>query len=854
VCALLAASAASAQAPVTVPPSVIAKVDALYPPDAAPAAHDLTVVVRVTVEPDGSVASPEVMASGGAAFDAAAVAAVRQWRFHPALQGETPVASRIRIPFLFVAPTPAPGADAGAAEPVAVAADAGVALLPEVMATAPVAPPPSPPDAGEGVIDVTVLGRARTPSRGASDYQIETAQLAQVPHPNAADYLKLAPSVLLTNEGGEGHAEQVFMRGFDAREGQDIEFSVDGVPINESGNLHGNGYSDTHFIIPELIESLRVVEGPFDPRQGNYAVAGSADFHLGLADRGMVAKLAYGSFNTQRLFLAYGPPGTTSGTFAAGELFKTDGYGQDRDGQRASVMAQYEGHLGTSLFRVAAQGMTSSFRSAGLIREDDYQSGRIGFYDSYDTLDSAVVKQGEDSSRYSLSASLESHGERVTFNNQVFAIYRPLRILENFTGFLLDIQEPVQSPHGQRGDLIDLYNAGTTLGAKGSGRLTGHFLGQKQELELGYFARHDIVSSLQQRIENSTGAPYLTEFNLDSNLDDIGLYADGNLRVTRWLVLRGGGRADLFTFHVHNLCAVGPTTVEHPLPSNPPGDASCISQENFGQHREPDQAVSANGSAVLPRVSLILGPWWGLSATASAGTGVRSMDPLYVAQGKATPFVSIDAYEAGLTFERRLGSAARLAASSTLFDTHVSQDLFFSPTAGLNVLAGGTTRLGTANAVRLTGSFFDVNLNATYVRATLDQDGSPIPYVPNTVLREDGSVFYDFTWDALRLDGALPRATLGLGTTYVAKRPLPYATFSDPIFTMDTNLVLGWPLVSVGLSVTNLLNAHYELGEYNFQSDFHTQVEPTLVPVRMFSAGAPRQLMLTLTLHAGDAR
>src|SRR5207244_12164439 len=68
--------------------------------------------------------------------------------------------------------------------------------------------------------------------------------------------------VLLTNEGGEGHAEQVFLRGFDAREGQDVEFSVDGVPINESGNFHGNGYSDTHFIIPELVQSLRVLEGP----------------------------------------------------------------------------------------------------------------------------------------------------------------------------------------------------------------------------------------------------------------------------------------------------------------------------------------------------------------------------------------------------------------------------------------------------------------------------------------------------------------------------------------------------------------------------------------------------------------
>src|SRR6202035_2708340 len=132
---------------------------------------------------------------------------------------------------------------------------------------------------------------------------VEIGKLAQVangnPHGNAADLLKLAaPGLLLTNEGGEGHAEQVFLRGFDAREGQDIEFTVGGVPINGSGNLHGNGYADTHFIIPELVETLRVVEGPFDPRQGNYAVAGSANYELGLEKRGLTAKYTTGSFNT----------------------------------------------------------------------------------------------------------------------------------------------------------------------------------------------------------------------------------------------------------------------------------------------------------------------------------------------------------------------------------------------------------------------------------------------------------------------------------------------------------------------------------------------------------------------------
>ena len=173
------------------------------------------------------------------------------------------------------------------------------------------------------------------------------------------------------------------MRGFDAKEGQDIEFSVGGVPINESGNLHGNGYADTHFIIPELVSSLRIVEGPFDPRQGNYAVAGSADYELGLAQRGFSAKYSGGSFGTERMLLLWGPAGENKGTLAGAEIYKTDGYGQNRDAQRATAMGQYEGRLGEAgSYRILASAYATHFHSAGVIREDDYRNGRIGFYDS----------------------------------------------------------------------------------------------------------------------------------------------------------------------------------------------------------------------------------------------------------------------------------------------------------------------------------------------------------------------------------------------------------------------------------------------------------------------------------------
>ena len=103
-------------------------------------------------------------------------------------------------------------------------------------------------------------------------------------------------------------------------------------------------------------------------------------------------------------------------------------------------MAQYEGKSGAHTYRISAQAYIASFHSAAVLREDDYLAGRLGFYDTYDTT------QGADTSRYSLSGVLESRfGQRVV-RNQIFGIARPMQLRENFTGFLLDPQEPTQSP------------------------------------------------------------------------------------------------------------------------------------------------------------------------------------------------------------------------------------------------------------------------------------------------------------------------------------------------------------------------------------------------------------------------
>jgi iron complex outermembrane receptor protein len=835
-----------------VPPHVRTQVAPAWPAN-VPNDHDLDVIVIVTVAADGTVLDAHVDDSMGADYDNAAIAAVKRWQFDAATRNGQPIPARVRALVHFETPAHAPPAPSA---PTPAPPEAPETATPAVTApsAAPAAATPEAESAGAEAHDateITVAGRSRAPTRGASDFSVTVGELARVPRKNASDLLKLAPGVLLTNESGEGHAEQVFLRGFDAKEGQDIEFSLGGMPINESGNLHGNGYADTHFIIPELVSSLRIVEGPFDPRQGNYAVAGSANYELGLAQRSFTAKYTGGSFGTERLLLLWGPEGESRGTLAGAEVYKTDGFGQNRDAQRATAMGQYEGRVGKEgSYRLLATAYSTHFHSAGVIREDDYQSGRIGFYDSYDLSSFAheKVPEGGDSSRYSLSADIESRSGDATLSQQVFVTYRYLRLLENFTGFLLDVQEPLQSTHIQRGDMIDLNVNEVTIGARGAARWHATAFGEPQHIELGYFARGDVVSGVQQRIEAATGVPYQTDADLDSRLSDIGLYADADLRPLHWLSLRGGVRSDFFGYGVTDNCAAH--SVAHPSTTNPPIDQSCLTQQDMGRPREPDQRASTASVAVLPRASVIFGPFTGVSLSFSYGQGIRSIDPSYITQDVATPFASIKAYEGGAAFARQW-DAVSVSAQSIFFLTHVDRDLIFDETEGRNVLGVGTTRTGWTGATRVTGKFFDESLNLTLVKSEYDDTHLLVAYVPGVVLRSDTALFSNLALPEL---GQNVKGALGVGATYVGPRALPYGERSNAIFTLDSSATVGWSHYELGLTITNLLGTQYRDGEFNYASDFKSpKSQPTLVPERTFTAGAPRAIFGNFAINFGGA-
>ncbi len=827
-------------------PVVVQRVDAVYPPSAFATRKSGDVVLAVTVDADGHVSKVGVLQSGGADLDDAAVVAVRQWTFVPAMKNGKPIATRIRVPFRF-----APAEEVEAPRPQAPAAPPAVPPATPVSPTAapiptPSAPLPAPETAQLAEDDfeqVDIHGHLEARSHGASDYEFVLDRQKVIPRANASHALELAPGFLLTNEGGSGHAEQVFLRGFDAHEGQDLEFTVDGVPINDAGNYHGNGYADTHFIIPELIRSVRVLEGPYAPQQGNFAVAGSADYQLGLDRRGLTTEYTTGNFNTQRLLLMWGPSDAPAGTFAAAEYYTTDGFGVNRQAKRGTATGQWETPLGRGTLRINATAYFTEYNNAGVVRQDDYQLGRVDFYGTEDPN-----QTGNTASRASVAITYEKRFADIDTSQQIFVLDRTMRLRENWTGFLEDVQQPTQTPHDQRGDLIDFHYDDVAFGARGMARWHGNALGLRQEVEAGYFGRVDQNDNTQDRIAAGSNTPYLRDADYTSTLGDVGVYLDGNIHFLPWLGARGGVRADMFLYDVLDNCAV--QSVDNPSKGTAAAqiDQSCLSQLEHGVYREPFTRSATGDGAIMPRGTLVVGPFQRFVMTASAGNGIRSVDPSYASQGLQTPFISAQSRDVGVSYAGDLGGTTGLSAKSVFFQTHVDEDLIFDPTAGRNTLAGGSTRTGWSGSARALGSFFDLAANATFVKAVFDDTHLLVPYVPDLVLRADAVVFADLPW---RVAHRPVRAVAGYGLSYVGPRPLPYGERSDLYFLSDVSLGAGWSIFDVRLSSQNLFDAKYRLGEYNYASNFHTGPEPTLVPERSFTAGAPRTVFLSVSATLG---
>ncbi len=692
----------------------------------------------------------------------------------------------------------------------------------------------------------TVVQARRTPSPSVSisDLDIELGLLGERARRSGTELLPLAPGLLLAQHGGEGHAPQIFVRGFDAGEGKDLELRLQGVPLNEVSHAHSHGYADTYFIIPELVRAVRVTEGPFHPSQGDFGVAGSVDFELGLEKRGVTAVAEYGQFNHLRLTLLWGP-GPRASSFAGMTVRHGSGFGPNRAFANGSLFAQHEFRLpGDVKVKAFAALSFGRFDQAGVLRLSDVEAGRVPGCDaSFDaqffcTLD---ANQGGAQQRHLVSLeATQKLDDGASAKQQLFAVVRDQRLRENFTGYLVDVP-PVGAP--QRGDGVELNYGGVTVGARGeyhrllvkppddveAPRAGGET--DAPSLSLGFYGRYDDVVSASRRLRAEGGAPYLVMFDNHLRVTNLAVWAAVRAGLGARVVVQGGLRLDAFLFSVDDR--------NRPL----------VDRQGARLDSERSEAL---GLMPAPRLSVDVRLLDGLSWVTAFGLGARSSDGAALSQGELAPFALVVSAESGFRYARP--GPVSLEARASAFATRVERDLVFEPTLGRNQALGTSNRVGLFAFMRVTWlRWLDVNATLSYTRGHLPPVGAAwyelfagpaLPYVPRVLGRVEAVGRHEVSLFSERFTFTAGAALWALG-----ERPLPLERFAEPVALLDASARVRWRFLELGVMVDNVFDVRWRQAEFNYASNFtDPAAAPSQLATRHFSAGPPRTWRLSLSV------
>src|SRR5262245_7637726 len=141
-----------------------------------------------------------------------------------------------------------------------------------------------------------VVGVAAASSEGA----ITAAQLEARPIMRPGEILETIPGMMVSQHSGEDKTNHYYLRGFNLDHGSDFATTIAGIPVNLPTHAHGHGYTDSNFLIPELVSGVQFRKGPYFSEDGDFSAAGSANVNYFNQLEGPLIVLGAGQNNWQR--------------------------------------------------------------------------------------------------------------------------------------------------------------------------------------------------------------------------------------------------------------------------------------------------------------------------------------------------------------------------------------------------------------------------------------------------------------------------------------------------------------------------------------------------------------------------
>ncbi len=519
--------------------------------------------------------------------------------------------------------------------------------------------------------DSEVVVEAQRSVDSATERTLDRAAVEAMPARSADDLLRAMPGLHQSAHGGHGKAYQYFLRGFDAVHGADLAIDIDGVPVNEVSNVHAHGYLDLHFLPPLLVTQVALRPGSATVEGGDFAVAGSASFQLGLERPGGLVSAGGGTDRSGEVGLAYRPRDSSPGTFVAADADIGQGIGMARSWRQLRAGAGIEGDLGQTRARAWLLAYDGVFDSPGALREDDVLTGEMDFYDAY------PGSGGGHSTRVLASAQLRQGSDHNAWQATLWGGWRTLSLQQNFTGWY---------NNETQGDGTLQHYTATSGGGVGRGWWT---LRPSLHLLAGTTFRIDQIEQAVEAV-TATGLPWSDLSSLAATQSSLGAWSSLEIQPNARWNIEPGIRAEAFIVDV-----IGRETAWAPV--------------------------------LAPRLQTRVRMGNTVTGFLSGGRGYRSPDARGAGDGGRAPLAISDSAELGAT----IAPSTWWSWRGAVFGTHVSDEIVFDHVSARYLATGETRRLGVDTGFQL--RFWDAlrcDLDLTLSDGQYTSTGEGIPYAP----------------------------------------------------------------------------------------------------------------------------
>ncbi|HEY3588261.1 MAG TPA: TonB-dependent receptor [Myxococcaceae bacterium] len=625
---------------------------------------------------------------------------------------------------------------------------------------------------------------APAPTSAASAESIRDRDLQLRPRATPQDILRVVPGLVIAQHQGGGKADQLFLRGFDADHGTDVALSIDGIPINLPSHAHGQGYADLNFLVPEAIDRVDVLKGPYFVEVGDFATAGAVNLRTRRAFAENMVQATYGSFQTWRA-LGVGTTGVTSSpTWMAAEVAGTQGpFQTGEDLRRYNLFLKSTLQLSSSTrLSILGSAYGSSWRASGQIpsRFTELPEPDPAHLDRFGSIDPT---EGGQTQRQMLAVTVDARpSDFDELNFTAYLVHYRLALFNDFT---------FQQYDAANFDEIEQDDARVYTGLNATYRRRIDLGTIRTVTTLGAQARMDSISvglwHVKQRVRLPTCAPIgnsdAPALNPCDSADvvqsNLAAFLQEDVRFAPWFRMLVGVRGDLFEWNV---------TDTRPEPGTG-GQGTAVVQRGI----------------VNPKLQAILTPTTGWDVFFDGGGGFHSNDARAVVKNGGSG--ALPRAWGGEIGTRLSLLDRRLDLATTLWFIHLQSELVFDADIGGTEPSGPTDRYGVDLEARyriLPWMWADLDLTLAHAEYTQDA-GNAVALAPTFTGQAGLSVLHPAGWRGR------------LGARWVGSRPAtqnPNGLQAEGYFIVDLSVAYRWRYLELGVVVENLLNSAWREAQF----------------------------------------